>query len=279
MRDRRSIRTGAFTLMELLVVISVIGVLLSLILPALFSVKESAREAKCASNLRQIGAATLQYLTDWNKHLPQLAGPDPMTGEDVIVGTLFGGKRGEMPAFGLNEYGINDRPLNAYIGDGEHFEDNTSQTDIAEEIPVFESPLDHGQPAQPPFVPGTDSMYDLVGTSYTLNDHTLDGDDCATLVPSESIIGTDENGEPVMTPGGRMPHVDNPTKTWVVAPIPVYNYQQGGDRGQHWHSRGVVVNMFFLDGHITTSIDIPPEVKNTTAEYTFLPQSDWECGK
>jgi len=279
MFNQRFNRSAGFTLIELLVVISIIGILLAFALPVMFSVKESAREAHCANNLRQIGAATMQYLTDWKNHLPQLAGPDPMTGEEVIVGTLFGGKRGELPAFGLNEYGVNDRPLNAYIGDGEHRADDESQTDIDEQMPVFESPLDQGQPAQPPFVPGTDSMYDLIGTSYTLNDHALNGDDCATLIPTESYLAAGNNGEPIMTPGGPMPRVQAPSKTWMIAPIPVYNYQEGGDRQQYWHSNGVVVNMFFVDGHLDMSIKIPEGVVNTTKQYTFLPRSDWQCAQ
>jgi prepilin-type N-terminal cleavage/methylation domain-containing protein len=72
---RRAIRRryGAFTLIEMLVVLAIIATLAALLLPALTRARETARRTHCLSNLNQIGQTLHQYCIPSDDYLPSWA--------------------------------------------------------------------------------------------------------------------------------------------------------------------------------------------------------------
>jgi prepilin-type N-terminal cleavage/methylation domain-containing protein/prepilin-type processing-associated H-X9-DG protein len=61
-----------FTLIELLVVIAIIAILAAILFPVFAKAREKARQSSCGSNLKQLGAAAMMYLQDYDEKLPLL---------------------------------------------------------------------------------------------------------------------------------------------------------------------------------------------------------------
>ena len=68
--EQRRKRSLGFTLVELLVVITIIGMLMGLLFPAAHSVLESARWMNCQSQMGQIGKAAMLYENTYVKDSP-----------------------------------------------------------------------------------------------------------------------------------------------------------------------------------------------------------------
>lgn len=88
-------RDGAFTLLELLVVIAVIALLTAILLPGLAAARDSARTAACLSNLRQAFLSCRMY-ADENKGLgPALGQPYTTAPNWAVIVQQYAGVAGE----------------------------------------------------------------------------------------------------------------------------------------------------------------------------------------
>ena len=65
-----SMKKRRFTLVELLIVISIIAILAAMLLPALNKARTYAQQIQCVSNEKQIATGIIMYTTDFQNQLP-----------------------------------------------------------------------------------------------------------------------------------------------------------------------------------------------------------------
>lgn len=77
--------TRAFTVLEMLVAVAIIGILLAVAIPVVSAVNKKIDSAKCLENLRVIGVGLNVYVADHDHRMPALSGRRSSTQEDVPV--------------------------------------------------------------------------------------------------------------------------------------------------------------------------------------------------
>ena len=233
----------AFTLVELLVVISIIVILVGIMVPSMERAMASSQRSKCLSNLSGIGKALGSYLSDSMARVyPKTAGPN---GEGWFM--LFG-KLGTADDYSLpsaTEPDMYDptksqdsaaRPLNKYLG----FVGNGAQVKIAE------CPSDAGvQFARRDFTagssgtaatPAVSNCYNELGSSYVSAFKRWNG--------IEGAFGA----APMQAAAAKPP-----SSKILVADAPIYGQNKWAvDRKNRWHSTDKANrqhNILFADYH------------------------------
>ncbi len=91
----KEMRCGGFTLLELLVVVSIIAMLMAILMPAVRKAHEQAKRLLCANHLKNIGAAIFMYSDIYDGRLPYA--PDVKNNVDNLFGADYASGVREWP--------------------------------------------------------------------------------------------------------------------------------------------------------------------------------------
>ena len=239
--------SAGFSLIELLVVVSIISLLLAILLPALRGAREQSRRMACQNNLRQLATAWHLYLEDNEEHFLQKVNAD----------LIYGGRQGK----GADEFGKDPanpvpKPLNPHLGIPEV---------VREGAEVFHCPSDIGS-----FV-GKPTNFDHHGTSYITN-FMLIGQDQFMFNPGDPCAGLYQqvNGLMRNLTRGR---ISEESKLILMGDfgwqITWNRLETWESRRVEWHIKRCSHNIAFMDGH-ASFLRIRKGV-HVTDDYSVIP--------
>lgn len=244
------------TLLEVLVVISIIALLLSILLPTLSRAKEEARTIYCMSNMREIGGAVCSYMPEYD-NLPwtYLQGDD-QTYPDTKYYTSYswGGTKACRPLPGTEKYDCalvptELRPLNRYIDPSAIGADGIKIVRCPSDRSAV-SPDVNDQANDSVEIEGPRSSWEAYGSSYSIN--WLFMEDPAIPDPSDFIASLMTHGkefvqEAVGASATEMVVMWENQADQLLA----HSSDIGGGRlGEGWHRKFSHHSFLFMDGHM-----------------------------
>ena len=222
MTPRRSKSKGcrsrcAFTLLELLVVISVIVLLIGILVPSLSAARRSGQRTQCQANLREVAAGWHIYLDEYDGRFLQT----------VNASINYGGGQGSIVVF------QGPKPLNASLA---------LEPILPEAASVFRCPSDRGGG------PAKDHHFRWCGTSYVMN---------PMLTQPGLQVAPNDPCEPQLTelsqrlPGLTRSRVGPESKLILAGD---FGWGYDWDRNDainraRWHTSTPEHNLAFMDGH------------------------------
>lgn len=260
---RHVVRAGhhGFTLVELLVVITIIALLMGILLPSLQDAREQGKRAYCLANLHGIASAAHAYAADEpseliipiHKMMRTLMPPEDYWLHRTVMWFAFGGRSapqrfltdmGERSLDDSSDWAAATRPLNRYLFRFAVFKDGR-------EMKMYECPSDRGYPSSPniddsPFENADRRCFDTIGNSYR-----------ASLYGIFPLRGTAYNGAFAIGPWGHRLSTITDASRVAVFGEPTFFNMIGLDNGvaepdpvvaTGWHKRYMTDNLAFCDG-------------------------------
>jgi len=214
-------RLRAFTLIELLTVIAIIGILAAILIPVVGRVRESARASKCVSNLRQMGQGIHMYAAEHGGNAP------PAEDQNAH-------ERGTGNSGGSSYWSTFHGSIWPYLFEVRSLDSNAIRNN-AREPNIFQCPTLYSAHPNPSSTPG-DMFYS--GTSFT------DGHQYSYAMSAHAAPGEDRYSSV------NLDSLEMSTRT--VAVVESHFWYIDRVRYDQWglvpHSEGA--NFLFFDGHV-----------------------------